>query len=93
MSRRRDGTPRERRSLREILAAPAARKVLRIIGWTLTGLAAVWLIGLITVVLTQPADRAFTRPEEWIGIALLSAPAILVLLIALIRLILRHRKG
>ena len=80
----------ERRSLREILATPTGKKVLRIIGWTLVGLSAVYLIILALVVIVQPADRAFTRTEEWITIGLLALPAVVILVIGLIRFL--HRR-
>lgn len=82
----------ERRSLRELLATPVGKKVLRITGWTLTALAAVYLIVLALVVLLQPADRAFTRTEEWITIGLLALPAVIILAIGLIRFLRRKQR-
>ena len=82
----------ERRSLRELLATPAGKKVLRITGWTLAALAAVYLIVLALVVLLQPADRAFTRREEWITIGLLALPAVIILAIGLIRFLRRKQR-
>ena len=82
----------ERRSLRELLATPAGQKFLRIAGWTLAALAAVYLIVLALVVLLQPADRAFTRREEWITIGLLALPAVIILAISLIRFLRRKQR-
>ena len=82
----------ERRSLRELLATPAGQKFLRITGWTLAALAAVYLIVLALVVLLQPADRAFTRREEWITIGLLALPAVIILAIGLIRFLRRKQR-
>ena len=82
----------ERRSLREILATPTGKKVLRIMGWTLEALAAVYLIILALVVILQPADRAFTRTEEWITIGLLALPAVVILIIGLIRFLSRRKR-
>lgn len=82
---------RERRSLRQILSAPGTRKALRIIGLVLSALSAVWLILLTLAVILQPADRAFTRPEEWLVLALLALPAVLILAAFLI-LRLRRRQ-
>ena len=81
---------KERRSLRHILSTPQAKKVLRIAGWTLTALAALYLVILALVILLQPADRAFVRKDEWIAIALLALPALVILLIGLFRFL--HRK-
>ncbi len=87
------GQPKERgrRSLRQILSAPGTRKALRIIGLVLSALSAVWLILLTLAVILQPADRAFTRPEEWLVLALLALPAVLILAAFLI-LRLRRRQ-
>lgn len=89
---KRGGKIEERRSLRELLATPTGKKVLRIAGWTLTGLAAVYLIVLALVVLLQPADRAFTRKEEWITIGLLALPAVIILAFGLVRFLRRRQR-
>ncbi len=83
---------RERRSLRELLATPAARHALRIAGWTLFGLSAVYLILLAVTVLFQPAGRRFTRPEEWLAIGLLALPALGILAAGGVALIRRRRR-
>ena len=85
----------ERRSLREILTSPTAKMILRILGWILAGLAAAYLITLAAVVIFQPADRAFTRREEWIAIGLLALPALIIIGIAAARLLIRrkHRRS
>ena len=76
---------KERRTLREILSTPTAKKILRIIGWSLFILSVIYLIVLALVVILQPADRAFVRKDEWIAIALLALPAVIILIIGLIR--------
>ncbi len=83
----------ERRSLRQILATPRAKKVLRVAGRVLAVLAAVYLVVLALVVILQPADRAFTRPEEWLVIGLLALPALVILAVALVRILRRKKHG
>ena len=87
------GEGRERRSLRQVLAGPRARRVLGILGWVLTGLSAVFLAGLALVVLAQPADRRFTRPEEWLTIGLLALIPLVIVILGVWRLLRRRRRG
>lgn len=92
---KRKDEPKERRTLREILSTPTAKKILRIIGWSLVALSVIYLIVLALVVIFQPADRAFVRKDEWIAIALLALPAVIIIIIGLIRFlqIRKHKKA
>ena len=74
----------DRPTLRQRLSSPGWKRFFRIAGLTLVVAACALLLILIITVLTQPADRAFTRPGEWLVIGLIALPAVLILLIALI---------
>lgn len=89
--RRKDKPEKERRTLRQILSTPRAKRIFGVIGWVLAGLSAIFLVTLALVVLTQPADRRFTRPEEWLAIGLLGLIPLVILIIGAVRL-LRKRK-
>ena len=75
---------RRRLTLRERLSTPRARRILAIAGIALVALSVIWLTVLAIVVFGQPADRAFTRTDEWITIAILALPAVAVLVAAAI---------
>ncbi len=71
----------EKPPLKVRLASPGWKRFFRIALWVLRIAAAGVLVLLLITIVTQPADRAFTRPAEWLAIALIALPALLILIL------------
>ncbi len=86
-------TDRGRPPLKVRLSSPGWKRFFRILRWVLGIASAALLVLLLVTVLTQPSDRSFSRPEEWLAIGLIALPAVFILLCLLIRRLLSGRRG
>ncbi len=90
MSEPREAMKEERRELRRQRIRAGLARLWRKTAWVLAPLCTAWIVFLVILLITE---KLYTRTGEWLVVALLAVPALVLLPPAVVTLVRGIRKG